>query len=487
MKTPKLIEKIKNIILVVLFLSTVLLLYFLWGNLSFDQLTQTTIQSDQEIPAINQMIVPDKIIVNFGSENYTVLSAGEESIWFSNSNENSMVLAIENFVKADNILIEEITIEQYQEVMKYRSIRASFSYNLPTSDFCEIFRFKKNQCFDTIETITEIGYSSYSDRWIFVYDGKNNKYYSLVADSENSEFDALIEGIELKGYVPYYPVSSISGVDNDTLVPLSLEVNMRMIPYRQDVDVNEQDKISQLAQAFFGTNFDFVRRIKEDEGTIIYMYGYGQTVLLINTDGTIEYKEDQTLNNTGQSFTDALSAAVQFVASHGSWKSTNGTKLEPYLESVVFDPDKKKGYTFTFGLKIRDKRLYYEDGNPLEVTVTEGQVTKYKRKLVDYNALDLEQSYGDENKDVYSSVNLIAQNYVYIYSRLMTEERMKSIANEEEQFELVTSLIDDMQICYVKHNDEYHPELRPVWAVSLGTETMYFDLYSAEPVDSNEE
>ena len=52
MSKPRVIEKAKNIILVVLFLSTVLLLYFFWGNISFDQLKLPATQAEAEIPGI---------------------------------------------------------------------------------------------------------------------------------------------------------------------------------------------------------------------------------------------------------------------------------------------------------------------------------------------------------------------------------------------------------------------------------------------------
>ena len=487
MSKPIVIEKAKNFIIVVLFLSTVLLLYFFWGNISFDDLKHTAIPAVGEVTEIPD-IKPDRIIVNFGSANYTVIQAGQGDIWYNQAKTggDDMVKEIDLFGQVENVYAEEITYAKYQEVMKYRSIWAEFNYDIPITDFCLNFNIKDPQSFGSIETISAVGYSPASDelrKSLFIKDGKNQKYYRLTADENNTQFGELIDTIESEGYNTYYPISTYMGVkDNNTLIPLTLESKMRKLPFRQYIYSYQTEKINEMAEQYFGGNFDFVRNITEEKGTVIYMYGYGQIVLIVNTDGSVEYKEEQTGENSGQSFLDALHTAVQFVADHGSWGSLEGAKMTPYLKDVVLNPNKVAGYQFIFGLELNGNRLYYEQGEPITVNVTKGQVTYYKRDWIDFEQKDLDDTKNDPMKETFSSVDLITQNYQYIYNIILQAGVVESTINQNAMFEEVASLVDNMQIGYVKLTGGKSTELQPAWIVTIRNINIYFNLYNAEPI-----
>ncbi len=485
--SKSMIEKIKNFSLVALFLSTVLLLYFFWGNISFERIglsNQPATENIQKITAA--MIKPDKVIVNFGDGNYTVLPASKSNLWSNELESDSMTKELSRFGQAGDILVEEIAYAKYQEVMRYRSINAAFTYNIPTSDFCKYFHIEKPSSYDAIETITSVGYSIAVDNSIFIYDGKNRKYYRLVADGSQTvtmDFPSIISAVESQGYVNYYPVSSYTGedVENSTLVPQSVESNLSKFEFRQDTYTYQTDKIIDLAESFFGENFDFVRKIKEENGTLIYMYGYGQNVLIVDTDGSVEYKEEQISSNQ-QGFLESLKTAVQYVSEHGSWESLNGARLTPYLKTVISDPNKKKGYQFIFGMEINGTRLFYEEGDPIVVNVTDGQVTYYKRNLIDFDQEELDAMAAYSSEDAFSSVNLIAQNYLYIYNVLLQYGDINTDLNPDIMFESIAAMVTDMQTGYLRLANEEAREIIPVWIVSINDTDIYFDLYSAEPV-----
>jgi hypothetical protein len=493
MAKPNVIEKVKNWSLVVLFLSTVLLLYFFWGNISFDNINIPASQSAEVPPDTASLLKPEQIVVNFGADAYTVLPPAD--IWDNgeSSDKDSFVKELGRFGPAENVLVEEITYEQYLQVMKYASIWATFNYNIPISDFCSNFNMSKPQSYDVIETVTEIGYSTAEKgNSLYIFDGRNQKTYRLVAEDSdnktgNTDFPAYINSIGAEGHNIYYPVISVLGVGSDTLVPLSVQANLKSFSFRQDFYSYQTEKIASMAEQFFGGNFDFVRKITEENGTIIYMYGYGQTVLIVNTDGSIEYKVAQTANSAGQSFSDALETAVKFVASHGGWESMEGAELTPYLEDVIRDPNKEKGYRFLFGLEINGSRLYYENGYPVIVDVISGQVTYYKRQFIDFDPYDIESIKDSEPDDAFSAANLIAQNFKYIYDTLLRSGDVPETANEDVMFENVASLVKDMRIGYLKPADNESTEILPVWIVTVKETDIYFDLYNADPVGFSKE
>jgi hypothetical protein len=488
---PNVIEKAKNFSLVVLFLSTMLLLYFFWGNISLDNFTIKTLsdQPAEDVPAAVSLIQPAQIVASFGSENYTVIPP--DKLWYSDSGNDSFVKELRKFGPAENVSVNEIKYDQYQQVRKIRSIWAEFNYNVPFSDFCSIFGIDKPQNYDAIETVTAIGYSTAEKgNSLFVYDGKNEKYYWLAsANSDESgtayggtEFPGFIDSIEEKGYNSYYRVSSVVGVANDTLIPLSVETNLRSFSFNQELYPNQSDKINMLAEQFFGRNFDFVRKITEESGTIIYMYGYGQNVLIVNTDGSIEYKADQTGETAAEDFSGALETATAFVASHGSWESLNGTKMTPYLKSVITDPDKEKGYRFIFGMKINGSQLFYEAGAPITVDVITGQVTYYKRHLIDFDQKDLDTIEASSSEPAFSPGNLLAQNFNYIYAVLLRSGEVKATPNQTPTFEDIASRVNHMQVGFVKQKNKETTEIKPAWVISVNDTDFYFDLYNAEPI-----
>ncbi len=489
MSKPILIEKVKSIVLVVLFLSTVLLLYFFWGNISFNGLKSGSVETVSDAPATAQLLKPEQLVVSFGADNYTVLPPRE--IWQAESGNRSFTTELSKFGPAENTLVEEITQEKYLQVRTFRSIWAEFRYDIPLQDFCNNFSIKKTQSYDVIETVTEIGYSTVDGKQcLFIKDGKNNKYYGLFSDAgnqtEKSEFPQLIDSVESNGYSIYYPISSYLGVENNTLVPLSIETNLKSFPYRQDSYSYQTDKISAMAEKFFGGNFDFVRKITEENGTIIYMYGYGQTVLIVNTDGSIEYKEEPTGSGGGQSLTEALDIAIRFVSSHGfSWNSMEEAGLTLYLKDVVPASGKEKGYRFIFGLDVNGTRLYYEKDEPIAVDVVSGQVTYYKRNMIDFEKEDIETVDADsssDSSDAFSAVNLIAQNYRYIYDILLQSGEVQATADQAEMFEMISSMVNNMQIGYVKPGGDENMEIQPAWIVRVRGTEVYFDLYTADPI-----
>lgn len=496
MSKPNVIEKAKNLILVVLFLSTVLLLYFFWGNISFNNLKLPTSQEVEPPLETVSILKPERITVNQGADVYTVLPPGE--LWYNDpaDDKDSFVEELTRFGPAENVLVEEIPYDKYRKVMEFASIWARFNYDVPIADFCSILDMVKPQSYDVIETVTEIGYSTAEKGdSLYILDGKNQKAYRLVAtttkDSDNktgnTDFPALINSIGAAAYNMYYPVGSLLGVSNNTLVPLSEQANLKSFSFRQDFYSYQTEKISAMAEQYFGGNFDFVRKITEENGTVIYMYGYGQTVLIVNTDGSVEYKEEQTGNNAGQSLSDALDTAVKFVADHGSWESLGKAKLTPYLENVIRDPNKEKGYRFIFGLELNGTRLNYEKGAPVVVDVTSGQVTYYKRQFIDFDQGEIASIEGAPKEDAFSAANLIAQNFKYIYDILLQSGDVPTTADPDAMFENIASLVKDMQVGYLKPADSESTEIRPVWAVRVKDTDVYFDLYSADPVGYSKE
>lgn len=494
MSKPNMIEKAKNLTLVVLFLSTILLLCFFWGNISFEKFSIETLSKHEEKEVLkpNSLIQPKDILVSFGGSSYTILTP--DHLWAERADSNSFIGELKKFGPTENILVQDLSYENYQKVRAIRSIWAEFDYNIPFSEFCKIFGIDHPQSYGAIETVTTIGFSTAENgSGLFVYDGKNEKYYWLVTASSDknakpnggTEFPAMIDSIEAGDYNSYYPISTILGVGKDTLIPPADVSTLQNFSFKHEFYSYQTDKINAVVKNFFGGNFDFVRRITEEDGTTIYMYGYGQNVLIVNTDGSFEYKEEKNGETSDPGFAKAMENASAFITAHGSWESIDGTKMRPYLKDVILNPDKEEGYRFVFGMEIDGTPLYYEKGDPIVVDVISGQVTYYKRQMIDFNREDLTATSGNSADAVYSPANLLAENYTNIYNQLVKTGAAAPSTDVNAMFGTVASQINGMQIGYVKPADTESTEIRPAWIVSMDGMDAFFDLYTAEPIVSS--
>jgi regulatory protein YycH of two-component signal transduction system YycFG len=330
MGKPKQIEAIKNVILVVLFFSTMLLLYFFWENPMVESFNISRMIGEDEIaeaPSIQDVTRPQETVVHLGGGIYTKLNEGEYDAW------NQFILACNQFGKDESLVVEEIAKEQYNKIMEFRSIQYDFQYDIPFSSLCSLYQMTKVQSFDQIETASVMGYSTGSPESLFVYDGRNNKYYRLVSEVQETGLNNMITQIETGGYVTYYSIGTLVGTTNQNVLPLSIETNLGEVPYSPELDIRKEEGIIEFAQTFFGESFDFIRRIEESKGSIIYMYGYGERILTINADGSIEYKERMNSSGSQQDYFASLEAALQFVASHGTWETFDGNCSQTFRET----------------------------------------------------------------------------------------------------------------------------------------------------------
>lgn len=494
-KTTNRVEQLKNVILVVLLLSTVLLLSFFWGKVSFDQLGIPDKPIVQEVPQIYQVLRPNLIRLSFGAENYTLLTTENSDLWQSPSRAD-MVKEFRAFSQNPNIEVEEITLEKFQEIRQdWVSIWAQFEYDIPFSGFCREYSIEKHQNYEGIETFCMMGYSNDAGpETVFLYDKKNKRYYRLTAaaDSQPTNFAGLIERVRQEGYTSYYPIGRKSPdpgtpsylgieIENDTLIPVEFRTNLAPLAYEQEVLPQQREKVKQLAADFFGENLDFVRTIVEENGTLIYMYGFGQNVFTAYPDGSFTYEEEQGKGNAAQGYFDSLRTALQYVADHGSWESLDGWRGKPALKRVEFDP---KGYRFVFGMAIRGIPLYDKTDELITIDVMQGQVISYKRNFVHVEQEAMNTLDESTMKDAFSPLNLIAQNYQYIYEVSQKQNGVDQPQAKDENFNWVAEQITSVQPGYLKVvEEEGKGHLQPVWVVTLNDNKFYFDLMTAEPLD----
>ncbi|MBN7773305.1 two-component system activity regulator YycH [Clostridium aminobutyricum] len=460
------IEKTKNIALVVLVFTTILLLYFLWGDSSLDDFNFLDENAPVKKLLAEDVIVPKEIIISMGNGNYTV---GKDEF-------PEIISTFKKFSKQQNLLVDEIPKEKYQEVMEYPSIRAVFNYNINFSGFCGRYGITQALGFNNISTLSELGFSKGRQDSVFIYDGASKKYFRIWCDSENNftSFEDIASNTE---NTTYYPLKIYLGEEstNETLIPIELPTSLKTVPFEQDFNVGEKEIINTFAQTFFGESLDFVRILEESNGTVIFMYGYGQKILIISPDGSAEYKEEQKNIDTNQvSFFDALDTALSFVASHGGFKTVNGKELKPYLTEVSSISGEKNDFRFVFSFTVDGNKLYYPYKAPLTIEVTNGQVSYFRRNFI---AVDEESEKQTPQTEKQTAINMLALNFENIKGILISEkEQQKQIS-----FEQLANDIDGLYIGYYRPLTDREPkDLIPAWIVEIDGVRFFMDLYDGD-------
>lgn len=482
------IEKIKSVILVVLLLLTILLLYFFWKDIEIREFSLSGILSSDDsmladVIAPEEIIVPSHIDICFDEQTYTKIISGREFYW-DNDNDSCIKTSFEKVVSSIDTFTEEISEEQYEEIMEFVSARAMFDYYVPFVDYCKLLGLSNPSSTDVILSISEIGFSAGSYDSMFIYDGVADKYYRIVSEFSSEELLARITELASSENMTYYPLESYVGtsLEKRVLIPSYLESNLQTATVKKDFTAQDHDVISDIARTFFSGNFDFVRKIEEERGKVIYMYGYGQKTLIADIDGTIEYKTE-TMQQPGLvqiGYFDALEEALAMAALQGGFKTSYGKELSPYLTYAGSIGNSGNDYRFEFGVKAEDENLYYEEGNAVEIEIVNGQVSYFRRNFI---AAERTEMYA-ENTEAYTPINVLAQNYEYLYDLVKGTVDVPAEDGSEilDEFNVVASQIDDMRNGYVFMKKS--STIVPCHIVTMAEYNLevYFDIYTAQPL-----
>lgn len=467
-------EKIKSFVLVVLFLSTILLLYFFWTDA--DTRFGAKPQPADKIASLplETLMLPSYFLAGTGADAFEPLD----------SDISKVIACLQSISVSENALIEVITKEQYEESLSFPSLKVGFNYAIPFSGFCEQFQIKKMSGSDGISTLSEIVYSTGNEGSLLIYDKKKEAYFRTLGEVKTEPFvplKSLLSTALSDGISTSYPLWTYIGktVGNRTLVPLTLNSTAKDFPCLSDLDLVSPEKTTVLTQEFFGNSFDFVRKIEEEKGTVIYMYGYGEKVLILNVDGSMVYKEEH--DNKGASnpdFFTSLKTATGFIAEHGGFETLDGMTLTPYLQDVVQDPENLKGYRFIFSYKIDENHMYYQNSYPLIVEVSGGKVTYFFRHFITYDADAMKNT----KEEAFSAINMLAQNYSDIASVLRKEGKIEARKGlTPSTFEEISKEITRIEHGYVLLSAEHPSLVKAVWVVTLDDIEFYYGLFDAKP------
>ena len=452
MTRNRFIENLKTVILVVLFLTTILLLYLLWGP-SFS-------------PNIAQIFEPESNYMPVNAADYieplyVAYCRGGEAFSFAADPKHEFAEGVNTFAAYNSAeaLLAEISESTYKEAMgTFKSAQICLGYNVPFLEFCEYFGIGRVMGADSIEYMESFAFSEASSESVFIKDGTNHKFYRLLF----AESHAVPENDKSDGFGLRYYAGDILGGGSNALISLSGESHLESLIFNAESD--DQSR-REMAEAVFGDTFDFVRRITDSFGNNTYMYGYGQKTLSSNVSGRFEYQSEQgSAENAG--FFKELESALEFAKGFG------GLEDDLVLCNVSRSRGKTQGYVFEFCQKLGGVRLYSEDGPALMVEICGSQVIRAERFSV-----DAQWTSAEDALPAAEPANVLANNCNHIYN--ISTNSMLAV-DQAQAYSYVADNVRYLTLGYFE--SEASGTLIPCWVAATDTAQFYFDLYTAAPL-----
>ncbi|MDK2917463.1 MAG: hypothetical protein PWQ37_196 [Candidatus Petromonas sp.] len=484
-------ENFKTAILILLFVVSVTLTQQLWIVLPIGQVITADKPSPESINTdVIDILSPQSFVINFGGSNHTVFFSEPYEIWNITNPDSKEKIWIWKTAKAtlrdyfkEDYTIEEIKAEDWKNINNFKSLRMDFACELPSSSLIDLLANNKNISNKNIGSIDSIIIPAIESEKTNIYMGnfRQGKYVRLKGNLISNKVKQLIDNIEIvgeeKGYVSYYSLQDYTPVNSDILTPIFDEVNIPKIKVTNEIQVSDKAQVKTIANEFFGNDFDFVKEITETDGTVIYMYGYGEKALKIEKGGLLEHIEKVNNDRPQQNldFTKSLQIATQFVKEHVGWPvNLQNAYLSDYEKG---EKENKKGYRFFFNYRLNGLPVYVPHIgklNAIEVEVVGNQVTYYKRLVK-----RISEKYS-EDKKVTLIAEVIVNNLDLIKKNYLNNNFNNNLDDKDINYLKILELIRELELAYY-YNGKV---LIPVWKVVIDNTVYYFDLYNGDLVYS---
>lgn len=469
----KKIERIKSFLLAFLVLSTLYLVQQLW--IEFPEELFSSFAFGQESTDIKENVIPDfilpeKYIINFGGKNRAVLYFDEgHDLW----NKGKEILRA--VFQSKNMKIEELNNEDLEENSKKRSISFYFSDEIYTFIFSKIFDTDISSSInDSVKRVNSIYIylDSPRDNFVVLSDGVSNFKISGVSfDIENIKNE--IEKISKSDYTRVYTVGELlaTTTNNNTYIPLEVNFNLSQIYVRKEIDISSELEENNIAELFFDRDLAYIRRIEENDGSIIYIDS--QRTLKIHENGTLEFFKGIEANAEEGNLYMSLKNSIDFISTHMGWP--DHTTLFK-IEDIEFENN--KGYRFTFKYKMDGLSVISDESevlNSIEIEVFNNQVKSYRRRIwEEIGKVKPRSSY----KNMLSAYDILDRNFGFIKTKYIEDKNIdvNAIATEDLD-ESVKLSIKDAYLAYYDNSMVGNQALKPVWIIDIAGSSYVFDAY----------
>jgi len=464
-------EKTKSFLLFFLVLTSILMTQKLW--IKIPDIFNATSQADEVIEvsyALSDMIAPDKYLLNFSSNDHTVLYEDSTyGIW-----DASKGLLVDIF-SSEDVIMEEISKGDYIKGHYEKSISFYFPENIKTFILAKALGTDNpNEITDSIPNIKEIFvYLGNRDPFFIFTDGIT--YIKVRSKNINNTFLIMtMNNIEVQGgHDFYYSMREAYGVDNDLYIPYEINGNFPKVHVSNEIlslNMNEKRK---LAERFLNKDIDYINELVETNGSTIFIDG--NRVLKLNANGTLEYFHALEDKVGDRNLYTSLNTAADFIT------TKTYTQREMYLSRIEdITLDENQGYRLTFKYRIRGIPVILgnqEVADYIQIDVFNNHVRNFIQLTRSEILTDLNPSI--DAREMLSSFYVIDMNYEILetdylnYIGKTKEEVGENIVKE------VLGTIEDISLAYYDSNmKDMEEQLIETWLIKANNKLYGFNAYT---------
>lgn len=464
------VDKLKTIALIALFTISIFLIQQLLVDIQYSSIlpfADEEVDNDRSNYILSDIISPRRYVVTYSKNNHTV-------VYYDNVLWNKSKDLLENvFNNDEKIEISEIDNETYKEYKYRKSLSLQFPQSIPTYALAKMLDIHApGPVQDKITLVNEIYISLGTEPFVVFNNG------SKIFKIDNIDWDIgdLVDRVdgfrEQDKYNRYYYGKILLGTGENVFAPINMENVFHDIYLKDQLQLSELDELDNMASRFFDVDIDYVRRVEENNGSIIYMYGSKN--LVFSEAGILKYFNivDQPIGRGD--FYNGLSTAVEFITEKDGWPNN-----AYFVGSQAIEYKGAKGFRFMFSYKIDDyplisnKNLSAANSGsfdaPIEIEVFNNKITSYKRYIRNI------EKYSDfRDNEILSPEEVISKNISFIKSQYTSN---RDITGEDIDISNILSSIKKIVLGYYDPADEKSDQrLHGVWMINIDNIDYVFDV-----------
>lgn len=456
-------EKAKTLLLLLLFFSTIYLTNGFWVRTDYNYVTA---EGEADKKATKDFILPYSSLLNFSKRSHTVVYDTRQT-W------SVTKPYIHQALSSKSVLIEDMTKDEYGEILNKRSIVHNFPQEPNT------YVLGKSIGVDKVNSISKdlerfksiyISLDSQEPYVVFAIADQYKKVYNF--DIDFSIMRKKLTEIEKNGNFPsYYPLRDILDIESLVYIPYSLDYDIPIISVKNSFDTYDLANIRRFSEKFFKKDIDYIREIVEDNGSILHIHN--QEVLKFERDGEVSYFNPLQEKVMERNLYLSLKTGIDFLTSNLEEESESISLTE--IEEIEFNSN--LGYRFTFKYDINYFQVvnFKNQEDFITIDVFNNYVQSYNIRLREIEDFTY---YYDDSIPVMEILNINYEEIAEDYSRY--SKKLRAIEDYEES-DYIMSLIESVELYY--SNIEKDRVLNPVWVIDFGFSSYAFDIYTGKIVD----
>lgn len=471
-------ESLKTIVLAVLFVTCLILTNKVLGGLNvFGDLKTTPITKASSSTHIEDVLCPQSYAISFGGGLHTgVYETGlQEQLWTITKGILKQSL--------NGSTLNPIEDREWTTALNNRGV----SLYMPFGYTKDVFSALIKAPYEGVDlNINVILINSETSPSIYFGNTFSRKYYRV--ESSKLTLDEVVRGSQViqemineqekMGYAEFKTIESIYSIQkvigtqstNNTLmsvIPINT-LNPYVIGSRMATESLTVSEMQSLAASAFGSDLSFVKKIEDSDGSIIYLYGYGEKSLKVSVDGKIEYNQIKPSLKKQITFEEGLSLSVAFIERYG--KEEHSFVLDRYEIEEESDGIIQR-FNFVYTINGLPLHMNLEESvSPLTVEIENGAITKfYKTEIFKKSELT---DHLNPSKAIEEILDLNYNIFSADYPTTKAKEKDRTYS-----YQLLNQLSQIQAIYYLKSEGDVSIAY-PAWRVQMGKWVYIFDWYN---------